>query len=293
MRHAAAHWLERKQPLAALAVAGQCWTAGDIRLGDELLEKVLAADLGPAQRTRVVVSAVTLLCQTERNIKAAEVLGDFLTAAAPRDAALWRLAAQLALQNQGARQALPYLEKALQLEWEDPPARLDLRIVRRDYTELLSQYERLARAAADLGQKPPTGLTERVLRAAEQWRILEPDSPAAEKAADVLLLLGERERAWDYLTTWLGPREESAREWQRAAESLQGRREYELADRALAAAAGAEPTNAELVWRRVQNWRQAGKPARARPLLRRLAAEEWPSKFAPLQQQARVQLGEP
>ena len=293
MRRAAGHWLDSKRPLAALGVAAQCWAAGDVGLGDELLARVAAADMESTKRTLVVLKAVTLLSQSQRNLKAQQLLADLLAGdKAPLQAAVWRCAARLTQQNQGPAQALPYLERALQLEWENPPARFDLRLVRADYQNLLASYERLARAAADLGQKPPGGLLERVLRAAERWRLLDRDGPAAEKAADVLLLLGERELAWDYLTTWLGRAEES-KEWRTAAERLQARQEYELADRALAAASSAEPTDAALLWERVRNWRQAGEPAKARPMLRRLAVEAWPSRFAPLQRQARAELGEP
>ena len=187
------------------------------------------------------MTAVGLLCQAHREVKADELLAGLLARQdAPRDPELWRVASRLANQIDGLRRSLAYLEKAVELQWQNPPDLWDLQAVRSDCGQLLASYGRLAQAAADLGQRPPTGLTERVVRTADRWRSLDRGGPAAEKAADVLLLLGERELAWDYLTVWLGSDEETAKAWRDAAESLRLRREYELADRALAAATALE-----------------------------------------------------
>jgi hypothetical protein len=237
MRRTAERLLKQRALAAALAVAAQCWLVGDVELGDELVAKVVSADAPAMIRAQVILKVVDLLCRAQRDSKADEILRDVLARAdAPRDPELWRTASRLAGHRDGLKRALGYLEKALELEWQERPALLGVQSIRRDYEQLLAYYSRLAQASADLGQRPPAGLTERVVRAADRWRALDRDGPAAEKAADVLLTLGEREAAWDYLTTWLG-REDTAKGWQAAAENLRLRREYDLADRALAAAA--------------------------------------------------------
>jgi Flp pilus assembly protein TadD len=58
-----------------------------------------------------------------------------------------------------------------------------------------------------------------------------------------------------------GPSEELAA-------TLQKQGELTLADQAFASAFVAEPTNAQLLWDRARNLRQAGRPEQARKLLR-------------------------
>ena len=241
MRRTAERWLKAKDPLTAIAVVAQCWVLGDVELGDELVQTVLVADAPAEQRARAMLTAVALLSRQQREVKADELLAGLLARQdAPRDPELWRVASRLANSIDGLRRSLAYLEKAVELQWENPPDLWDLQAVRSDCGQLLASYGRLAQAAADLGQRPPAGLTERVVWTADRWRSLDRGGPAAEKAADVLLSLGERELAWDYLTVWLGSEEETAKGWRDAAENLRLRREYELADRALAAAAALE-----------------------------------------------------
>ncbi|HZT79745.1 MAG TPA: hypothetical protein VFA26_05975 [Gemmataceae bacterium] len=66
-----------------------------------------------------------------------------------------------------------------------------------------------------------------------------------------------------------------------------------MADRACAAAFGAEPTNAQLLRDRAENLRQSGKESEARKLYRQLAEGLWQPRFGWLQSQARWRLGRP
>ncbi|HMF13630.1 MAG TPA: hypothetical protein VKE94_15030, partial [Gemmataceae bacterium] len=63
--------------------------------------------------------------------------------------------------------------------------------------------------------------------------------------------------------------------------------ELDLADRAYTAAFEAEPTNAQILWDRATNLRQAGKVQEAKMLYRQLAEDTWQPRFAWLQTQAR------
>jgi Flp pilus assembly protein TadD len=106
----------------------------------------------------------------------------------------------------------------------------------------------------------------------------------------VLQSLGERELAWDYLTTPIALRPGEADPWSGLAQELKRTGELALADRALRAACEAEPTNAQLLWERAQNLRQSGRLKQARALYRRLAEGDWQRRFRGLQDQARWQL---
>jgi hypothetical protein len=73
-----------------------------------------------------------------------------------------------------------------------------------------------------------------------------------------------------------------------------GRRgELDLADRAYTAAFVAEPTNAQILWDRATNLRQAGKLTEAKKVYRQLAEGKWQPRFTWLQTQARWQMERP
>ena len=62
--------------------------------------------------------------------------------------------------------------------------------------------------------------------------------------------------------------------------------ERDLADRAYRSAFERESSNAQILWDRAENLRQAGRLARARELYRRLAEGDWQPRFASLKAQA-------
>jgi cytochrome c-type biogenesis protein CcmH/NrfG len=108
--------------------------------------------------------------------------------------------------------------------------------------------------------------------------------------ARILQRLGERELGWDYLTTPVGLSPNEAAPWLSLAETLGQKGELDLADRAYAAAFEAEPTNAQILWDRAQNLRQAGQSVEATRLLRQIAEGRWQPRFQGLQAQARLQV---
>ena len=56
------------------------------------------------------------------------------------------------------------------------------------------------------------------------------------------------------------------------------------------AAFEAEPTNAQILWDRVQNLRQIDKLGEAQQVLRQIADGQWQPRFSWIQSQARWQL---
>jgi tetratricopeptide (TPR) repeat protein len=204
---------------------------------------------------------------------------------------LWRLKAKLAEDRDLGPTSLAALEQALEYEYQSLPEVIDLRAVRADYGKLLEHYQRLADAMVTLRVKPPADFQAKVVRAADRWRALDRDAEAACPAAGrILRSLGDRDLSWDYLTTPVGLRPNEAGPWVTLAQAMSRQGDLELADRAYAAAAEAEPTDAQVLWDRAQNLRQAGKTIEAERLLRRIAEGKWQPRFRWLQSQARWQL---
>jgi tetratricopeptide (TPR) repeat protein len=139
--------------------------------------------------------------------------------------------------------------------------------------------------------QPPAGFLARAVRAADRWRALDNDGSAACQAvARIVRKLGEADLTWDYLTTPIALRPNEAAPWLDLAGALSRTGDLELADRAFAAAYAAEPTNAQILWDRAQNLRQAGKQVESARLFRQIAEGRWQPRFQGVQTQARLQL---
>jgi tetratricopeptide (TPR) repeat protein len=93
----------------------------------------------------------------------------------------------------------------------------------------------------------------------------------------VLKALGARELAWEYQTTATGRYPDESGTWSNLARTLSREGDLDLAERAYAVAAAADPDNAQLLWDRAQNLRQAGHAAQAEGLFRTLAGRDWRS----------------
>jgi len=195
---------------------------------------------------------------------------------------------------------LECLEKTLDaefVEWSKPSlARrandvIDLKTVRQEYGKLLGAYEKLAESMVTLKIRPPADFLAKVVKAADRWRALDPESnDACNTAAWILQRLGEKELAWDYLTTPVAHKPSEADPWVSMATSLSRRGVLDLADRAYKAAFEAEPTNAQILWDRATNLRQAGKTVEAQALFRQIAETDWQPRFQGLRNQAKAQL---
>jgi cytochrome c-type biogenesis protein CcmH/NrfG len=92
------------------------------------------------------------------------------------------------------------------------------------------------------------------------------------------------------LTTLIALRPNEAAPWLELAQTLSRKGDLDLADRAYTAAFEAEPTNAQILWDRAQNLRQAGKTVAAQKLFRQLAEDKWQPRFQWLQTQAKWQV---
>jgi ferric-dicitrate binding protein FerR (iron transport regulator) len=292
MRQTAAALVKQNKRAVALTLARQCWQLDDRPLAQALYG--LAMDDLPdgKERLSLQLAGLEFLWQSGQLARADRLLRQVLAVPANAQVAdLWRLGYRLAEQRDQPARQLECLERALEAEYRDPPPVLNLLTMRAEYEKLLGHYDSLARALATLRQPAPSGFVAKVVRAADRWRALDRDGAAAcTQAARVLQTLGERELAWDYLTTPVALRPAEAEPWSEMAGELRRRGELTLADRALRAAFEAEPTNAQFLWDRAENLRQAGRLAAARALYRQLAEAAWQPRFAGLQEQARWRL---
>ncbi|MFI4983058.1 MAG: hypothetical protein ACHQIO_22130, partial [Nevskiales bacterium] len=269
LRDSAAQLVKDGRRVAAVALAWQCWELEAPTLADELLTAALDGISDREHRGAPTIAAVEYLAQTHQYDRADKLLQGLLADEQfARDAGLWRMGYQLALQRKQPARAFTCLAQALELEYRQMPYWIDVAAVRSDYGALLGHYAEVVRATATLGQKPPADLTAKVVRAADRWRWLDVDGMAASSAAfQSLRGLGDPDTAWDYLLMSSGVDQEGF-SWINLAQSLQQQEDFELAERAYAQACLVSPGNADLLRMRADNLLRAGHAAEGRELLR-------------------------
>jgi ferric-dicitrate binding protein FerR (iron transport regulator)/tetratricopeptide (TPR) repeat protein len=292
MRQTAAE-LAREHPRAVVLLAWQCRDLDDLPLANSLIADLLTRTADSPERLDTCGAVLAYLDAGNQPAEAERLVQSLLAERQyERHAALWRLAARLAEDRGDTMQALTCFEKALDIEFGQLPELIDLDEVRTDYARLLNRYQWLWHAAATLGVSPPSDLASRMVRAADRWRALDPagSEGPCQSAARLLRKLGAADLAWEYLTTPLALQPAESKPWLGLAKAMVLEGDLDRADQAYAEAFQAEPTNAELLWERVQNLLRAGKPAAAEPLLRQLAEGDWQPRFQGLKERARWQV---
>ncbi|HYT90962.1 MAG TPA: hypothetical protein VEL76_19785, partial [Gemmataceae bacterium] len=291
LRGTAATLIKDKRRPAVLALAWQCWQLDDQPLANHLLTIALDGIGEEKERLTMRLGGLQFLWQTSQLPQADQLLQTVLSdGKSGKEPALWRLAAALAEKRDQPARSLECLERALDLEYGKLPEVVDLRSVRQDYGKLLGHYQSLADAMVTLKVQPPRDFLTKAVRVADRWRALDRETSAAcETVARILQRLGERDLGWEYLTTPVALRPNEAAPWARLAQTLHHKGDLELADRAYLAAYEAEPTNAQALWDRAQNLRQAGRTVEAAQLFRQIAEGAWQPRFQGLQAQARLQ----
>ncbi len=291
MRQTIDRFVSKKERVALLALAWQCWQIGDQATAGNLVTAALEHLASYSERLTTRLAAVQFLWQTQQYVKADNTLQPLLARPAYRKwSSLWRLAAKLAGQRGMAARSRAALEQALELEFQHEPDVINLQQVRTDYGALLEHYQQVLDATATLQVRPPADFPAKVIRAVDCWRALDRDGANCQAAGKILAVLGARDLAWEYRTTPIALHPNEAEPWLGLAQSLRQEGDLALADRAYAAAYEAEPTNAQILWDRAQNLEQSGKPREAQQLYRRLADGNWQPRFNWIQSQARWQL---
>ncbi|RIK83108.1 MAG: hypothetical protein DCC68_04685 [Planctomycetota bacterium] len=298
---AAKTFSSRQSPSAALLIAWQAYQLEQTELGDEIVNRTLAA-LDKNESTYTTLLAIRVLYHAGHYDRADVLLTPLLDDDAfAGSVSLWRLAADLAEKRGRLAESVARWEKVAEMEYSRLGESYEVATAREPFESLMQRYEKLATAIAATSQ-PATGeLVANVVRAADRWRTLDADpSAACLSAAKILATLGKEDLAWAYATTPLastaapqpgqpgGQPAESP--YAALARQLAERGEVALAIRAYAAAEAAEPKNARLVWDRAQLLEKHARFAEARALYRRLADGEWPAEQASYKQQAAERL---
>jgi tetratricopeptide (TPR) repeat protein len=293
VRRRAAALVKEKDRFSVLLLARQCWQLDDRALSQHLFSTAMdGVSMRGTEDLALQAAALAFLMDTHQTAAADRLVEKLLQDPDnSKRPGLWRTAAQLAEQREQPARRLECLEKALELEFANLPELVNLERVRSDYGALLEQYESLAKALVTLKLSVPAGFRDKVVRAADRWRALDREQEkAAHSAATVLRTLGERELAWDYLTTPVALRPGESGVWVGLATTLQRQGDRDLADRAYQAAFEREATNAQLLWDRADNLKQAGRLVQANALYRQIAEGDWQPRFATLKTQARWML---
>ena len=156
LRETAKRMVEKKQRVAILVMARQCWQLGDQPSAGYLLTTALEGISEEKPRQLMILLAIDFLMETSQWIPADQLVQQLL--ADPKLAkkpGLWRLAATLAEKRDMKARELECLERALDAEYQELPDIINLEAVRRDYGRLLRHYENLAEMMVTL--KTPLG----------------------------------------------------------------------------------------------------------------------------------------
>jgi hypothetical protein len=293
MNETAIGLVKARQRPRVVALAWQCSQVGDPTLAEYLL--AISLDGVPEdEQLETSLAALEYLHSVGETARSEQLLHVLIgKERSAKDARLWRLREANATSAQRQDDAISYLEHALDLEYHDLPAVIDLESWRSDYGRVLDHCARLAAATKSLGAKPPADLQFRTIRTADRWRAHDPETARiCTQAAAVLADLGEAELAWDYLASATASEATDDTAWRQLAVSRHSNGDLATAERAYAAACAAAPEDALLVWDRAINLRDVGQSAEADKLFHRLAEGDWPAKYADVRQRARWQLGD-
>lgn len=290
IRQAAEKLLKKDRPLNAVVLAWRVWQLGDEPLAEELLDSADRRAVQPGHRLIVNLAAADVYEKMGKTAPALALVQALVAEEQFADiASLWRLAGKLTGARENKEAVVPFLEKALDLEFAHLPKVIDLKPVREEYGSLMSHYQQMAAAMAGLKITPPADFVPRVVRCADRWRAMDAEQTASicQSAARIFKLLGQPDLAWQYLTTPIALRPADSSPWLTMAQTLSSEGEWRLADHAYVAAFDAEATNAQILWDRARNLELFGQTGEAKRVYEQLAAGSWQPRFAWLQEQAR------
>jgi tetratricopeptide (TPR) repeat protein len=288
IRAAAKKLIDAGARQSAVYLAFQVQQVDDPVLAEEVFDMALCG-VPESERLGLTLARIEHFRQTKQLSRADALLQTVLNDKQYADwPALWYLAEAIAGARGMTARAIGFRQRAMDIEFEHLPEKVNIEVIRNDYGQLLARYEKLATAIGPSHDASPPELLAGVIRAADRWRQLDTDPTAAcQAAARVLGELGETDLAWDYLTTPLSVQANEAASWTNLAQMLRQQGHVDLADRAYVAACDAEPTNAQVLWDRAELLWENGRRDQARPLFRQIATGSWGPQFSALQSRAK------
>jgi len=261
--------------MGLLRSAQACGMSGDI---DRIVARLSQVEI-PDPDTAVMLA--DLLNQNGRADRALAVLAPWLGKNENADAGVMQRASYIAEQHGRYAEAIDYLERAMEIYYEDAA---ELSVIRSDYQRLINLYGRRAQVVS--GTKRAE-LLHKALAAAAEWRKVDPDNSQIDSiTANTLYSLGRPEEAWRYLSTAIErhPMEGSA--YQVVADALEAEGRVDQAEPMWRRAYEVEPTNPTWLLRRSQALFALGERDTARELLQEIAKKEWHERFFNVKYQA-------
>lgn len=281
--------LAKKARAGVLALALRAWRLDDPILAGELADKA-AAGVPDDEKNGVQYMMLEYLVETRQTAAARKHLEAMAKEPVfAKNPDFWRAAAQMAFEASDIAGEIEARERALDAAFAGSFEGADISDMSEDCVSLLKAYTSMIKLAPALKATPPPELAVKVRRTADRWRSVAPSSEAAcEISAEAFRALGDRDLAWDYLTTPLANEPNDASSWERLAKNQIAAGDRESADAAFAAAFQVEPTNPQLLWDRAENLRRLGRIAAADTLLRQIAAGAWQPRFQGLVHRAKA-----
>ena len=273
--------------MTPLMLAAHLRTIGDAKAAEKVLSTV-AAGIVPESEPGLALAAAEQLRQLSRFEDACRIVDEGLRIDVyVRSSQLWRYASALDDEAGHNSRSLARLEKAMSIDFEDRPDVINLAIIRADYEGLLNRYKQVIEASKTLDIAVPDGLKQKVMAAADQWRMLDDDdTKACQLAADILMSVGENDKAWAYLTTPVAVDANSSASWLNLARVLVSNGEASRADEAFDRSFEYEQTNPQILLEHAQWLTSRGESRKSLKLLKQISENKWQPRFEATQQQA-------
>ncbi len=269
------HWSRWRDRVETSGDADQlaAFIAAALRLGDqEAVHRVLArADLSKLDREPGLELVQALLAAGMD--AEARPLVRHLRVLAPEDPDVLIASAVLAESLGDLGEAAAALEAAIAR-----PEIADLGELRALYERALQMRARISQAGLD--GKPNAQAIDAALAVAKRWRRDDPDNPRIDElSAKLLYSHGLKDAAWRQLSSISERHPSEGDAHARVAALLAREGDLKAANRSLAAAIAAEPTNPTWLLRRAQNLLAADERQQAEADLKAIADGDWQDRF--------------
>ena len=279
--------LRSPNPMQPLMLGAHLRTIGDTKAAERVVSSV-AQLIDPEKEPRVALATAEQLRLLAKRDEASTIVDKVLKQDKfVRSSQLWRYAATLEDEAGRNSRSLARLEKAIAIDFEDRPDVINLAVIRADYEGLLNRYKMVVEASKTLDIAVPEGLKQKVMAAADQWRMLDDDdTKACQLAAEILKLLGDEDMAWAYLTTPVAVDANSSSSWLNLARVLVASGDASLADEAFNRSFEYEQTNPQILLEHAQWLTTRGESRKSRKLLKQISENKWQPRFEATRQQA-------
>ncbi len=264
--------------LALLRAARTANESGDY---DRIVARLSQMDI---KDPTTVVTAVGLLRAVSRNHQALAMLEPWVKPQGKRKAipALVEVASWITESQGRLPEAAAYLEQAMNQYYKKA---VSLTTMRRDFQRLIRLHTQLAQSARGAKRK---GYVNSALKAAAQWRLVDPDNAQIDRqAAGLLFSVGRNADAWRYLSTAIERHPMEGRAYKTVAEALEKEGRVKMAEPLWRRAVEVEPTNPTWLLRHAQALHALGRHDDAAAQIKTILDKKWHNRFFRVTNQAK------